>query len=207
MRQHDRITLVQRLLSLRGPSAIIRAVSDVSINSLYSRFWEWLGSHVSKEVLKGAPTLAHVNPFSAVVTVVFAVWVMASLVNASPNTVLASPRQPMPNVAALPARPLADLFVTHRASTNDSNVPALALAFPVSAGLVGFNVLQHRQFAVDVPSLIFESDAAIIRLASSHLNLLHRFKVVRATSERQTPAWFVYFAPAHPTCQPESGAK
>lgn len=79
-------TLVVGLFQARSPTAVVRKISEVVICPLQGQPW-WRLAHVSKEVLKRAPTLASSDSASAVVRIGRTIKVRTTLKHIAPSSV------------------------------------------------------------------------------------------------------------------------
>src|SRR3990167_1510710 len=91
MREPDSATSVVRLFLCRGPTAVTRFVVAVVVDAVNGMFGRWPWSNVSEERLERIqPALAHGNPTGAVIVVILAGWLQASITDAGPTPVLGS---------------------------------------------------------------------------------------------------------------------
>lgn len=90
------LSCISGLLTFRGPSAIIRRVSKVVVDSIYGVLCRRTVPHVSKKVLKTIePPIAHGYSTPSIVFVCGGVFVCASNLDAVPNVIEGSFSHPM----------------------------------------------------------------------------------------------------------------
>lgn len=91
---------VSHLFRASSPTAVIRRVRPIIINSVYRMFFRWSDAHICHESLKRTfPTVANINPSAAVIAKIFISWVFASANHINPDSVSSGTRKPMFNIA------------------------------------------------------------------------------------------------------------
>lgn len=202
MSKIDNSSTVVRLFSWRRPFAVLGFIYSIIVNSFYrstcKRFW----THVVIEILKGIhPSFADFYSSCSIVLVSSTIRIKTSVFHALPTGIFSAFVHVVCCRRATNATRLdssfSEMVYSHRLYR-----PTFTLAHPI--GCTPFTVSgNNSQLPIDISCLIFESWCVLCRMFLSHLNLLDRFMVVRATQEVNTPAWFVHFGPSNLTCQCE----
>lgn len=158
---------VQRLLPWCSPPAIARFIVTIVVNTVNRVFWGRLWSHVLVKVEKGShPTVADSNSASSVVAVTRKLLVGASLDHARPSAVFGGIVQVVRRVSGTTARLM--VSVAKHCAAYVHFFSAFASAEPASAVAMNTNERHHRQFSIDVASLVFDSMRQLGRLVRRH---------------------------------------
>lgn len=148
------VALVSGLFRWRGPSAVIRAVVGIYVNSVNRVSASWCGSHVDKEALKLVPLLANLDAAPAVVWVILAVSIVAASHHICPGLVflglLSGAGMAVRGVgfgSCLPLKASARSCVPvgQLRSINNGFSTAVAPAKPVGTSTTNFSKFQHSK--------------------------------------------------------------
>lgn len=81
-------TLIDTLLVPCRPSAVRRCIRTIYVDAINGRFWKWFPSHVGQKQLKTLfPSTTHANAATAIVMVIGAILVRATLAHIDPRDV------------------------------------------------------------------------------------------------------------------------
>lgn len=131
------IALIKALLSISGPSTIIRLVVTIVFFAI-DRLSMWTWTHVVKKILKGMkPSVAHLDAASAVVFIGMIGWVKAASLHVAPRLVLTGFRHAVNGVSiygllALKAATAPGGLSTKCATINKFDVSAITDTLPHS---------------------------------------------------------------------------
>lgn len=178
---------ITQLFVRSGPLAVIRRIPEVVVFSFYTvgtgRTWP----HVLVKRRKGvAPSLTDCNSPPSIALEAWASGVCTSTAHVYPYPILSRVRHPMNSMRGRAcdcskATATGGVFLNKVAALRDALFTALALAQP--SRWFDTIVAYDSQSPKSLPRQIFHSGRNYDRIMFSHLNLLHRFKVVRAVSE------------------------
>jgi len=146
--QHSGFTGVLRLLFLGCPAAVALFVVAVARNPINRCFWEWLWSHVVKEVDKRIkPSLAYGNAFPAIKMIVWIVWTVAASLHFFPGCVLSRIAH-SPSVRTMATTRL-NRLPSEISTSHGRRISALTYTLPARIARLGVaSKLDHCELAV-----------------------------------------------------------
>jgi hypothetical protein len=166
------------------PLAVGLFVISVVVDSLNAMRCRRTWTHVLQKRFKRMPPLARRDRASAIAMIGVIAFIAASTKHVGPRSVCRRFIMPMLYGSAIFA---ARAFLAAQVLSAHYRVcSALALAFPLHSPVSFFRFLNYRPFTKWFPGQVYKISAPPSRIAVSHLNLLHRFKVVRAARRLQS---------------------
>ncbi len=206
MRKHTIIRAIPCLLVASNPTAVVRFIVSVVVDTIYLIFRRRSRPHVRKEVYERLPpAITNINSTPAVVSVLGVVRVIAPVEQVIPTGVFRRPvfistATAMFDVSA-PRRAGLGVSIAQRVCHVDRSGSALTTASPEgSPPLVFASIGQNRQSAIFLASQVLKVVGVWGNLFRSHVNLLDRFAVVRAVCGLQ-PTRGLHYGTSLVLCQ------
>lgn len=148
-------TIVSLLLGC-CPSAILRRVRAIVVDSVKAVIFGRTSAHVRKERLEIKPPFAHLYSSTAIVGVCVIVWVAAAILHCVPNGIFSRSNAAMSGLQHLTPTSLIGLFFQPVASAEEhKSTKALAFVNVLSTGINpyganDFNPTKHEAAKVDM---------------------------------------------------------
>lgn len=161
--------------------ALSARIISVIVDAFNAVFCGRLFTHIGQELRKRVtPVFAYANPATTMPVIPSVILVVAPSLHFFPGTVFS---RLVPATGACAVTTAGNCTLLAEVGTsNNSHSATLASAVPVSQSTSHFSKLEHRQLAIDIPSLVFSALGQFGRITRRHDSTPRKLCYVRAES-------------------------